>query len=250
MTKPLIGITPLFDDKKEIYFMRSGYTRGIEKAGGIPVMLPLTTDPELIRYFADTIDGFLFSGGHDLTPSLYGAKPIDNTYGDPVYERDLMEKALLQEALKRDKPVLGVCRGIQMINVVMGGDLYQDLPTERPSEIQHLKPHKGAEEKPQDDENTHWVEIEKDSPLHQLLGKELLNVNSYHHQAVKKLAPSLKVMGRALDGVVESVYSPEHYFVWGVQWHPELIFENDKDALKLFEEFVRQSARKAQDSKG
>ena len=136
MKKPLIGVSTLYDSERDSYWMLPGYMKGIEECGGIPVMLPLTSDTDIISRLAREFDGFLFTGGQDVNPKLYG-DPLSSKCGETCCERDEMELALLNEIIALDKPLLGICRGIQFLNAALGGTLYQDLPTEHPSEIVH-----------------------------------------------------------------------------------------------------------------
>lgn len=136
MKQPLIGIVPLVDEARESYWMLPGYMQGVEQAGGVPVMLPLTDDAAALRQLADTCDGFLLTGGQDVFPALYGAAPTPQC-GQTCPARDAMEARLLDLALAADKPVLGICRGIQFLNVHLGGTLYQDLPAEHPTAANH-----------------------------------------------------------------------------------------------------------------
>ena len=138
MKKPLIGIVPLIDRQRESYWMLPGYMLGIEEAGGLPVMLPLTRDERELGQLTDTVDGFLFAGGQDVSPRFYNA-PRSPFCGESCEERDEMEKILLSLATERDKPILGICRGIQFLNAATGGDLYQDLPSERPTGVTHCQ---------------------------------------------------------------------------------------------------------------
>jgi putative glutamine amidotransferase len=236
MQKPMIGVVPLYDETKESYWMLPGYMKGIEEAGGIPVMLPLTTDKETIMDLADTFDGFLFTGGHDVNPNLYGeqAEPV---CGRPCEERDLMEAILFERAVALDKPIFGICRGIQLFNALLGGTLYQDLPSQFHGEKQIV--HK---QNPPYDQPVHRVTIEKNSPLFTILKEESLQVNSYHHQGIKRLAAPLACAATAEDGLIEAVTMPGKRFVLAVQWHPEFIYQRDKKNLALFKEFVSKSA--------
>ena len=134
--RPLIGLVPLMDYQRASYWMLPGYMQGIEEAGGVPVMLPLTADKAALARLADTCDGFLFTGGQDVTPSVYGAAQTA-LCGETSPERDAMETELLALARAKDKPVLGICRGIQFLNAALGGTLWQDLPVEYPSEVNH-----------------------------------------------------------------------------------------------------------------
>lgn len=233
MKKPMIGIIPLYDEKKESYWMLPGYMKGIEKAGGIPVMLPLTSDIDMIISIADTFDGFLFTGGQDVDPSMYGE--VKEKYcGKPCYERDIMEEALFKHVLELDKPAFGICRGLQLFNVLLGGTLYQDMIIQRESntKIEH-------KQKPPYDKPIHLVNIEKDTILCDVFGKEVINVNSYHHQGIKQLSKHLKCAAKAEDGIIESVFMPDKRFVLAVQWHPEFIYNFDEGNLQLFVEFVK-----------
>lgn len=211
--------------------MLPGYLEGLEEAGAIPIILPLAADGADIAQLADLCDGFLFTGGQDVAPQLYGeaTKP---TCGELCPARDTLERELLRQALERDKPLLGICRGLQFLNVALGGTLYQDLPTEHPSEIGHSM-------KPPYDQAAHMVCILPDTPLAALLQKQELGVNSCHHQAIKTLAPGLVEMARSTDDLIEAVYLPGKTFVWAVQWHPELSFRTDENSRKIFAAFVR-----------
>ena len=235
MKKPIIGVTPLWDKEKNSYWMLPGYLEGLEEAGAIPVILPLAADGADIAQFADLCDGFLFTGGQDVAPQLY-REALKPTCGELCPARDTLERELLRQALERDKPLLGICRGLQFLNVALGGTLYQDLPTEHPSEIGHSM-------KPPYDQAAHMVCILPDTPLAALLQKTELGVNSCHHQAIKDLAPSLVEMARSKDDLIEAVYLPGRTFVWGVQWHPEMSFRTDEASRKIFEAFVGAAGR-------
>lgn len=228
--KPLIGVMPLWDDDKESVWMLPGYLEGIRQAGGIPVILPFTSENDELEQLAKMCDGFLFTGGHDVSPELYSEKPVDDSV-ICCKGRDEMESWYLKYAISSDKPLLGICRGIQFINAALGGTLYQDLPTQRSSEIDH-------HQKPPYDIPVHTVSIVKDSPLGKLLDTEQLSVNSYHHQAVKDLSPRLKAMAISTDGLIEAVFMPEHRFLWAVQWHPEFSYLTDINSRKIFKAFI------------
>ena len=228
--KPLIAIVTLYDEKLESYWMLPGYALGLEEAGAAPVVLPLTSDPEELLRYAQTFDGFLFPGGHDLDPALYGQAPSEKL-GPLVPQRDAMEKALFPLALETGKPLLGICRGIQLFNVMLGGTLWQDLPTQRPSDVQH-------HETPPYDKVAHMVDVVPGTPLHKAVGLAQMPVNSYHHQALKDMGRGLQVAATAPDGVVEAVYLPEHKFALAVQWHPEFSRLSDENSRKIFRAFV------------
>lgn len=230
MKKPIIGVTPLVDTEKESLWMLPGYMDGVAQAGGLPIMLPLTENTDELRQLAALCDAFLFTGGHDVSPALYGEQALP-VCAECSPARDAMETILLKEVLELDKPVLGICRGIQFINAALGGTLYQDLPTQKPSDIEH---HQSAPY----DVPIHTVTICKESPLHELLQLETLPVNSYHHQAIRELAPALKAMAISTDGLVEAVCLPQKRFVWAVQWHPEFAWRSDETCRKIFHAFV------------
>ncbi len=228
--KPVIGIVPLVDETKDSLWMLPGYMNGVSEAGGIPIMLPLTKDKDEIAQLLDSVQGILLTGGHDVDPALYGEEAIPEC-GTPCRERDAMESELLRQALEKDIPVLGICRGIQFLNAYLGGTLFQDLPTQHPSDIEH-------HQTPPYDVPVHKVKIEKDSGLFHLLNTETLDVNSYHHQAINVKADCLKTMAISEDGLVEAVEMPGKKFVWALQWHPEFSFLKDADSRRIFGEFV------------
>ena len=230
MKKAVIGVTPLWDAERDSYWMLPGYLEGLEMAGALPITLPLTEDTRDISRLVSLCDGFLFTGGQDVSPRLYGQEP-HAVCGEICEKRDAFERGLFFQALGRDKPVLGICRGIQFLNAFLGGTLYQDLPTEHPSGVTHSM-------RPPYDRAIHSVEIMSETPLAALLQKTQLGVNSYHHQAIKALAPGLAEMARSEDGLVEAVYLPDKTFVWAVQWHPELSFLTDENSRRIFSAFV------------
>lgn len=211
---PLIGVTPLWDTERKSVWMLPDYLDGIKAAGGIPVVLPIEMSETDAERIVETFNGFLFTGGQDVSSCP---------------ERDKEETLLLQKALEADKPILGICRGLQFINVFLGGTLWQDIPSQHPSEIVHRqgKPY---------DVPTHQVILSGD--LQSLLGKEVLEVNTLHHQAVKDLGNGLIPMAIAPDGIIEAFMLPGKRFVWAVQWHPEYLFRTDKDSLAIFSCFV------------
>ena len=225
-----IGIIPLYDSKKESYWMLPGYMDALTEMGALAVMLPMTDNIEILNKIADEYDGFLFTGGHDVSPSVYGEE-ASPWCGECCNMRDKMEGILLNMVIERDKPVLGICRGIQLINALMGGSLYQDLPRERPSRVNHRQ-------RPPYNIPVHSVKIYKDNLLYNILNKEELNVNSYHHQAVKELALSLKAVAISEDGLVEAVTMENKKFVLAIQWHPEFSYKTDEDSRKIFRAFL------------
>lgn len=231
--KPIIGVMPLWDDEKESIWMLPGYLDGIRTAGGIPVIFPLTEEKEELERLCAFCNGILFTGGHDVSPQLYGEKPLAGLVSC-CKMRDHMETMVLQIALRENKAILGICRGIQFINASLGGTLYQDIPSQLPTMIDHHMV-------PPYDRAAHEVTIKSDTPLYSLLKKEKLGVNSYHHQAVKELAPELVAMAEAEDGLVEAVYLPSRKYVWAFQWHPEFSYATDENSRKIFRSFIEAS---------
>ena len=227
---PIIGVTPLWDAERKSVWMLPDYLEGIKAGGGIPVVLPIEMSEEDANRIVETCDGFLFTGGQDVSPELYGTMDATGTI-IPSPERDRLETLLLKKALQADKAVLGICRGLQFINVFFGGTLWQDLPSQHPSDIVHRqgKPY-GVP--------THKVILKGD--LKTQLGKDILEVNTLHHQAVKDLAGDLIPMAISPDGLIEAARMPGKRFVWAVQWHPEYMFKTDADSLSLFSHFVKQ----------
>jgi putative glutamine amidotransferase len=229
MGNKIIGIIPLWDEEKKSIWMLPGYLDGIWNAGGIPVILPLTSSQEDAATLLMKCDGLLMTGGQDVNPLMYG-QTATNQCGEICHERDEMETHFFHQAINQNFPILGICRGLQMINVLLGGTLYQDIPTETDSKVNHRM------EAPYDQE-CHQVRLMPGTALHRLLRGGDMGVNSYHHQAVKDLGAGLEVMAVADDGIVEAVSLPTKKFVWAVQWHPEYDLTNSS-SQKIFKAFV------------
>lgn len=239
--KPVIAITPLYDQQSDRYFIRGGYTDSIEKAGGIPLILPFTQDLSLLESYLPLIDGFVFAGGHDIEPLRY-AKEDKGYSGSTIPARDEMELFLYDYLIKNDLPALGICRGIQMFNVAGGGDLFQDLSKERESSMTHFVSSKKGQGIPSEEDNRHLIEIDPKSDLYRLLHTKSLEVNSFHHQGVRTLADGYEVMAKAADGTIEAISRKGSSWLWGVQWHPELLYADEPAHFALFQELVRQAA--------
>lgn len=237
--RPLIGVIPLWDETRDSIWMVPGYMDGIETAGGIPVILPFAKERESLLQLVNLCDGFLFTGGHDVDPGLYGQRRREKC-GVSCALRDELEQEIFSHARRGDKPMFGICRGIQLFNVLCGGTLYQDLPSEYPCKVEHHMA-------PPYDRVSHMVEILPGTPLAKWLGCKRMGVNSYHHQAVRDLAPELEPMAVSEDGLTEAVWIPGARFAAAVQWHPEFNFQKNFDSRRLFEVFVeacRQAAEK------
>ncbi|HKT58655.1 MAG TPA: gamma-glutamyl-gamma-aminobutyrate hydrolase family protein [Gemmatimonadales bacterium] len=216
MSAPRIGVSGVVRqwDGNERTGVNAAYVRSVLAAGGIPVILSPVLGPSYAARAMDGVDGLVLTGGEDIHPALYGAEPSPHAY-PPSRERDLFELALFAAARQRELPVLGICRGIQLVNVAMGGTLFQDLPTERPSDIAHDP---GSAR----DARTHAVRLQAGSRAAQALGATALRVNSFHHQAVDRLASGLIATGWSEDGVIEAAETPgDAPWLLTVQWHPE-----------------------------
>ncbi|MBR0082320.1 MAG: gamma-glutamyl-gamma-aminobutyrate hydrolase family protein [Clostridia bacterium] len=234
---PLIGVTALYDAELESLWMMPAYLERIREAGGTPILLPMTADESEIAQLVSVLDGILFAGGQDVSPALYETTDETGTV-QPCPQRDAFEPTLLRLALKKDLPVFGICRGLQLINACCGGDLYQDLPLQRPSDVCH------RQERPYTDP-VHTVTLTADGGLRALLGTETLAVNSCHHQAIRTLAPGFRATAITPDGLMEAIEKPDAPFVWAVQWHPEMLSQSDAASRKLFERFVQACRERA-----
>ena len=228
--RKVIGIIPLYDDEKESYWMLPGYMKMLEAENAIPLMLPLTSKAYELDYFLEFCGCFLLTGGEDVSPSVYHAAK-EPLCGPCCELRDEMERYILNRAVEQDKSALGICRGIQFMNACYGGTLYQDLATEYTSCIDHHM-------KPPYDRVAHQVTVQKGTPLYDILGREQIGVNSYHHQAIKQLSSKFQTMAFSEDGLIEGIYMPSHKFMMGIQWHPEFSYEVDINSRKLINAFV------------
>lgn len=223
MSAPLIGVTPsAFLEKQGCatqYAVYRSYTDAILAAGGIPLLLIPTEDEAVLSSYMDRCDGFLLSGGADLHPATYGEE-MRPTCGAACSARDAFELALVRRLLRDGAaccpPVLAICRGMQVLNVALGGTLYQDIVTEYPITALHRQPVACAD-------TCHEVRVLPETPLADLMGEGSVAVNSYHHQAVKALSPQLAPAAYSEDGLTEAVYLPRAPFLLGVQWHPERV---------------------------
>lgn len=223
--KPFIGVTPSFDIQSNRFYLNIKYTKAIQEAGGIPLIIPYTDFKNEIKTLLEKFDGFLLTGGGDVHPLYYREEP-KKTRG-VVPERDILEIEIVKACFLNKKPVFAICRGSQVMNVAMGGNLIQHIN----SEIEH-------EQSASHSKLTHTIIIEKETLLYDIFKKREIRVNSFHHQAVNKLGKDLKISARAKDGIVEAIESDKHPFFLGVQFHPEHLFEENKIFLKLFKKFI------------
>jgi putative glutamine amidotransferase len=216
VNSPRIGITGVLRlwDGAERTGVNAAYARSVLMAGGVPLILSPVLGPSYAGRALDGLDGLLLTGGEDIDPAWYGADPSPELY-PPSRERDLFELAIFAAARQRDLPILGICRGIQLVNVGLGGTLHQDLPSECPGPVDHNPPADRTT-------RSHEVLLESGSRAATALGASRLRVNSFHHQAIRDLAPGLVVSGTTEDGMIEAVESPaDAPWLLAVQWHPE-----------------------------
>lgn len=228
----LIGVTSSMDINEQGYTVDSDNVNAITRAGGTPIMLPNLIEEESITQLADKIDGLYATGGGDIDPTLFSEEPHPNL-GIIIPSRDIFEVRLIQKMLEKGKPVLAICRGCQILNIAVGGDMYQDIYAQIDHDLlQHSqKAPKGY--------GSHFVQVLEGSLLHRLAGEDTLKVNTYHHQANRKVINPFVVSGKANDGIIEAIESKEHSFALGLQWHPEKMAPaKDEASLKIFRGFV------------
>jgi putative glutamine amidotransferase len=241
-SRPLIGITTqtlhaidgIPEGLPPSVVMNQRYYQAAAMAGAAPVLIPLLDDIEALRAVYERIDGILVPGGVDIDPAAFGETPHEKLGRiDPA--RDRVEIQLAKWAVEDEKPILGLCRGLQVINVALGGTLYQDLEAEYPNAIKHdYFPNYGFER----DYLAHDVALAPGSRLEHALASQRIAVNSMHHQGIKVLAGALAPSAIAPDGLIEAVESTDDNFVVGVQWHPEVIESSDPNTEHLFSAFI------------
>lgn len=218
--KPIIGITPSYDSTRGITGISPFYAKAVEDLGGIPLILPYTDNTETIENTVNALDGIVFSGGSNVDPYKYGESP---ECSDIEYERDIFELSLCKAATEKDMPILGICRGCQLITVASGGTLCQQLDSHFQSADKHT--------------SSHNVKLPADTPLYEILKADTVSVNSFHRQCVKT-AGSLKPAAFDENGVIEAVYMPGKKFYIGVQWHPERMYQFNHHAKLILQSFI------------
>ena len=234
--RPIIGLTT-YRLKSERGRILDGlmppYMHAIQAAGGIPVLIPLTLENDDIKELCNRVDGLVIPGGGDIDPTIYGGDPEGKVYG-VTPERDRVEVAVAKQVVEDDRPLLAICRGHQVLNVAMGGTLYEDILDQMPGGEKHA-----FFDHPKRDHTPHSVEISEGSWLAEIMGANKEQpVNSLHHQAIRDLGSQLIVTAVAPDGVIEGIEVVDHRFAVGVQWHPEEMQANDADMANLFRAFI------------
>lgn len=232
MKRPLIGLVTGLNKEGSYEMVHNGYMQALLACGAMPAALPLTSDPAALADMIDMMDGFLFTGGGDIDPRLFGEQTRDVCGAiDPT--RDAMELPLARMlAARPDKPVLGICRGFQVMNVALGGTLYQDLTADAGrSVIAHRQ-------KQPDCYTSHSVTLAQDAILAHIAGSTEISVNSLHHQAVNRLGEGMRATALAPDGIIEAAEFAGHPFYVGVQWHPERLWQNDDISVNIFRIFT------------
>jgi len=236
MMKPLIGLTASMEIDQTVYTVNNRNIKAILKAGGMPIILPYFLEEEDVEQIADQIDGLYATGGYDIDPTLFGEEPHPGL-GTIIPARDQSEIKLMKKLMELKKPILGVCRGSQTLNIASGGDMYQDIYAQAD---QTLLQHK---QKAPVEHMSHYVYVEKESLLHRITGQEKFKINSYHHQANRDVSSDFRISGKASDGIVEAIESKELPFVLGLQWHPEATTAiDDQPSVKIYEEFIKACA--------
>lgn len=210
-------------------YVNDDYIKSVIKAGGIPVIIPLIKDENDIKEQLDMVDGIIISGGHDVNPLLYGEEPSQKL-GGILPKRDDFDGNLIKLAMKAKKPILGICRGYQLLNVVNGGSLYQDLSFIEGCYIKHNQA--SLSNIP-----THTIKIKKGTKLREILGEETI-CNSFHHLAIKEVAKGFIASAVSKDGIVEAIEHEGEEFIIGVQWHPEMMATENKNMLSIFTKLV------------
>jgi len=233
MNIPLIGITACHSKNikglETVQILRA-YVAATVDAGGAPILIPPDLPEDSWRSLFSRLDGILFSGGADIDPEHFAGEPHPTV--DVEAERDTLELPLLRAAAEGDKPFLGICRGLQVMNVALGGTLYTHILDQLPNALQH-----DQHDKPRN-ALTHPVRMEEGTRLAEILGEPLMQVNSLHHQGIKDLAPNLRPTAYSPDGLIEGIELPEHKFAVAVQWHPEWM-RDSAEMRKLFKSFVK-----------
>lgn len=218
-------------DKKQ--YVSDAYVQVIKSAGGLPIILPLVKSKSIIQDYVNLCDGFLFCGGEDITPLLFGQEPASGI-GATDISLDLFQIRLMKSILETDKPILAICRGMQILNVACGGTIFQDLCNTNLEIINHMQTSQSRKDV------SHRVFFEPRTRVQRILG-DFAFTNSFHHQAIDQLGTNLIVSGATGDGIIEAIEMPSHSFVLGVQWHPESMYDNPSNMKQLFHALIHYS---------
>ena len=228
LPQPIIGITTYGRDERGRYTLPSEYVTAVERAGGVPVLIPPL--PALAARYLALADGFVLAGGGDLDPAHYGGDGHETLYGVDA-QRDALELELARRIVERRVPSLAVCRGLQVLNVALGGTLIEHLPAVVGEDVLHRAPPR--------EPTPHAVRVKAGSRLAQVAGATEFAPMSWHHQAVRTLAPGLEAVATAPDGTIEAVELPAHPWLLAVQWHPELTAQRDPAQQRLFDALIQ-----------
>lgn len=230
--KKVIGISgSILIDKGTVFpgykrsYVNNDYVQAVLLGGGVPLIIPVSTDEEVIEAQLRNVDGIILSGGEDVNPLLFGEEP-NEFIGETMNERDTFDLTLIKYAIKMKKPILGICRGCQILNVALGGDLYQDCSQAENYKVSHIQ-------KCNTTQGSHTIDIEKESYLYSIFGEKEI-VNSYHHMSIKNMADEFKVVAKSKDGIIEAIESNNELFILGVQWHPEMMASTNEKMLEIF----------------
>jgi putative glutamine amidotransferase len=242
MKRPIIGISCMNSQDaqgSDLMAIRPTYLRAIEAAGGTPLLIHLTNELAVVRDLYELCDGILLPGGDDVDPAYFGEEPHPQL-GHVDRQRDEVEIALARWTREDKKPLMGICRGIQVINVAFGGSLYQDIPSQLPASLDHRANTKMR----QYDVLTHGIDLAPDSWIAEHLSADTVMGNTMHHQAVKQLAPGMRAVGTAPDGVIEAMEGAGEQFVVAVQCHPEHLWPAAETRwLRFFQGFIAACGR-------
>lgn len=241
MNKPIIGVSGNFLIDKEMFlgykkvYVNEDYISGVINAGGVPIVLPMTEDEEVIDRYISSIDALILTGGQDVSPEFYGEDPMPKL-GVVVPRRDRFDLSLLKKAKEKNIPILGICRGVQIINVAYGGNLFQDLSYSGLNYLKHSQGH--TTNLP-----THRISVEEESHLYETLKENDLMVNSFHHQAIDRVGEGLRVVAKAPDGIIEAVEDRNYRFLLGVQFHPEMLHMVMESMQGIFNRLVEEAKK-------
>ncbi|MCI6887444.1 MAG: gamma-glutamyl-gamma-aminobutyrate hydrolase family protein [Lachnospiraceae bacterium] len=235
---PKIGITTVHQanprNGSPYTILSDCYIDAVSRTGGLPLLLPIMTDEAQLDLYVREMDGFIFSGGIDVSPSFYGENP-HALLGDTSIQLDRCQIPLMQKIIAARKPFLAICRGNQVLNVACGGTLYQDNTLQGKETFKHMQATDRGD-------ISHLVHLEPGSTFHRLFGDRVWT-NSYHHQSVRDLGEGLRICGRAEDGIVEAIELVDYPCGLGIQWHPEIMFHTDDHMKPLFEELIKAACR-------